>query len=248
MKERLFGIYHNIKNALREARYELDDKLEWMGEKLDFLHSKTLGIRWFETSLASVIIVVLFVAMLAYAFVPEMTGLLIKSEKEEVGYEPEPVAAPRTEAPPSSSPPPAPSPPQQPLSQPLPTPPPSIPPEPEPVDFTGIPSKLSSTPLIQDFPSKVTAGLKFFTFVSGQRVWQNEYIITKGSVVPGKASNPDVIVILHSKYVNRIYNEDFCNVIRDANKNGDLGYESELSSLTLGWKFKSLIKYKSCLS
>ena len=115
-------------------------------------------------------------------------------------------------------------------------------------NFQDLPNKLSNTQIIKDFPDKAVVSLRFFTFIGGQRLWQNEYIIKKASVVEGKVENPDVIIILHSKYLNRIYNEDLCMIMQDAKKNGDLGFDTQINKIALAWEFKSLAKYKSCIS
>ena len=39
---------------------------------------------------------------------------------------------------------------------------------------------------------------------------------------------------------------DFCNTMKKAKANDDLGYDTKLSSLELAWKFKSMMKYKEC--
>jgi len=117
-----------------------------------------------------------------------------------------------------------------------------------PPNFQGLASVLSNTQIVKDFPDGVETSLNFFTFTNGNRVWQNTYTVKKGQVITDSSGNAEVKVIIHSKYVNRIYGEDFCSVLRDANKNGDLGYETSLNSVSLAWKFKSLLKYKNCLS
>ena len=56
-----------------------------------------------------------------------------------------------------------------------------------------------------------------------------------------------MIISIHSKYVSESYN--FCNAIKQANRNGDLSYEvnPDLSKASLLWKYKSMMKYKDCL-
>jgi len=116
-----------------------------------------------------------------------------------------------------------------------------------PPDFSGLPKKLASSAMIQELPSNATILLKFFTFTAGKRVWQKEYAITRSNVAEGTIESPDIIIILHSKYVNRFYSQDFCNVIKNAKDNGDVAFQTELSEMALTWKFKSLIEYKSCI-
>jgi len=238
MKERLLEVYRDFKNSFVNIHNEIREKLEFVNEKLGWLDSKKFKVKMYCVSLANIIIVLLLVTAFVFPLVPKITYYIIKSQPETITSQPSYASSPRIEQPPSQSNSPAPV---YSVHD-------SIPPEPEQVDFSNIAPTLSGTAIVQDFPSKVTAGLRFFTFVGGNRIWQNEYIITKGSVVEGQSKDAEVKVILHSKYVERFYREDFCNVLKDANKNGDLGYETHLGTIALAWKFKSLLKYKSCLS
>lgn len=62
----------------------------------------------------------------------------------------------------------------------------------------------------------------------------------------GMADNPDVEIILHSNYISQL-GKDFCGAIQSAKANGDFAYETNLSSAKLGWKFRKIVKYLSCL-
>ena len=170
---------------------------------------------------------------------PKVTGFLVgHTEAAAVSVPVSASSSAPSPAPPPSSPSPAPAP--------TPAPPPSV--VEVPPNFAGLPGKLSSDPMVQEFPEKASIALRFFTFINGNRVWQNEYIIRKGSVVEGKAQSPDVIANLHSKYVDRFYSEDFCTVVQAAKSNGDLGFDTSLGEFSLLWKFKSIAKYRHCIS
>jgi hypothetical protein len=102
---------------------------------------------------------------------------------------------------------------------------------------------LQTQQLIKDIPENGIFILKLYNFDTGTRQIENSYILKKGSVVKGD-EKADVIIYLHSKYISQI--GDLCSAMRSAKKNGDLGYETSMSELSFMWKYKSLMKYKSC--
>lgn len=71
------------------------------------------------------------------------------------------------------------------------------------------------------------------------------YSLNKGVVVKGKASNPDLEITLPSKYVPMM--GDFCNAVKTANKNRDLGVKLNIGRAAFLWKYRGVLKYKSCL-
>lgn len=103
---------------------------------------------------------------------------------------------------------------------------------------------LQQQQLILDIPEKGVILLKLYNFDSGERAWEGNYVLTKGKVEKGSVDNPDATLLIHSKYISQL--GDFCNAMKNAKQNGDLGFESELNEAVLLWKYRSLTKYKSC--
>jgi len=97
---------------------------------------------------------------------------------------------------------------------------------------------LEKQSIIQDIPKKAEISLIFSDT-------KESYIITKSSVKKGQAINPDIIITIPSTYIPSLSN--FCNAIKTANTNKDLGYELVASKMSLLWKYKSMMKYKDCL-
>ena len=108
-------------------------------------------------------------------------------------------------------------------------------------------SKLSSDPIVNNLPNDAIIELKFYNFNTGQRTWEKSYILKKDSIQEGTAQEKDFKILIHSKYVNEIKNKDLCTVAKQAKTNGDFGVESNLSELTLMWKYKSMLEYQDCL-
>jgi len=117
------------------------------------------------------------------------------------------------------------------------------------VSYTNLEKELSKNIVIQALPSEAVILLKFYNFNSGERTWEKSYIIKKGEAKETTNLNEeaDIVLSLHSKYLQELTSENFCEVIQKSNKNGDLGFDTELSSIVLAWKFKSVYKYKDCL-
>ena len=111
--------------------------------------------------------------------------------------------------------------------------------------YDNMKTELSKNKVVRDLPKDSKIILKFYNFNSGSREIEKIYTLTKGSVSEGGNSG-DIVLSLHSKYLNGLTNSNFCSVIQKANKNGDLGFETELSKASLAWKFKSVLEHKSC--
>ncbi|MEK6918714.1 MAG: hypothetical protein AABW73_01615 [Nanoarchaeota archaeon] len=111
-------------------------------------------------------------------------------------------------------------------------------------NFEPVMSKMS---IIKDVPEEYPIQLKFFNFNTGIRQWEKSYIISSAGVKEGTIENPELTVVLNSKYLQGLTTANFCSAISLAKKNGDLGIESESSSISLAIKYKSLIKHKDCL-
>jgi hypothetical protein len=106
---------------------------------------------------------------------------------------------------------------------------------------------LASNQMIKDLPSNALILLKFYNFNTGQRQWENSYVLTKGSAKLGTTAKPDITIIIASKYLAQVTSSNLCSVIKSAQSNGDFGTESGMSTLGLLWKYRSMMKYRACL-
>ena len=97
-----------------------------------------------------------------------------------------------------------------------------------------------SSELIKDIPKNYPVSLRFFSFENGQRIWHDEFII-------GSNKKPVIYLALHTKYIQELNNENFCEVIQRANKNKDLGFYSDNHKAVLLIKYSGMLKYRSCL-
>lgn len=104
---------------------------------------------------------------------------------------------------------------------------------------------LQQQKVVSDLPKSAVISLRLYNFNSGERQWEKSYIITKGKVIEGNAENPDLDIILSSKYIYEIA-KDMCAGVNLAKKNGDIGFDLKISEAGFLWKYKSMFGYRSC--
>ncbi|MBR9701591.1 hypothetical protein GOV13_01580 [Candidatus Pacearchaeota archaeon] len=98
---------------------------------------------------------------------------------------------------------------------------------------------LSTSEFVKDVPKKESISLRFYDFESNQRIWQDGFLI-------GTNQEPAVNLILHSKYISELNNDNLCEVIKKANQDGDLGFQSEFSKPRLLLKYAGMLKHRKC--
>jgi len=104
---------------------------------------------------------------------------------------------------------------------------------------------ISGNELIKNLPKDASLNLKLYNFNSGERQWEKTYSISKDKIIEGYDEKADADIILNSDYAISLAN-DFCGTLKKANKAGDLGLELKKGEAGLLWKYKSMMKYKSC--
>lgn len=108
----------------------------------------------------------------------------------------------------------------------------------------NLPGFLQTQQIVKDIPGNGILVFKIYNYWNNQRNIEQSYVLTKGKVEKGDNVNADVIIYLESKYVG--YLGDFCNTIKTAKKNNELGFESNMNEALFMWKYKGLLKYKGC--
>lgn len=104
---------------------------------------------------------------------------------------------------------------------------------------------LQQQDIVKELPEKALISLKLYNFDSGERQWEKSYIITESSVSEGDAKNPDLEIILSSKYLFDVA-KDLCSAVKKAKVNNDIGFDLKISMTSFLWKYKSMLGYKSC--
>lgn len=111
-------------------------------------------------------------------------------------------------------------------------------------DLNKVKESILSSPFISDLPKKGIVGLHFFTYQDGQRIELNTILIGKDKILT--SGNPDLVIILHAKYISEITPNNLCEVIPRANENGDLGVETSIGETSLLIKYAGILKHRSC--
>ncbi len=101
-----------------------------------------------------------------------------------------------------------------------------------------------SSQFIKDVPEDNPVSLTFYTFQNGERVWQNSFLIGNNQIL--QSGTPGVSITMDSKYIFELNSTNLCDIIKEANKNGDLGFASNYSTSTLFLKYITLLKDQSC--
>jgi hypothetical protein len=113
-------------------------------------------------------------------------------------------------------------------------------------DFNRLKNIMSSNEIVKAVPEKGSILMSFYHFTEGCRIWDKHYVLSGGKIKDGSGQT-DIQIWMHSKYVDMISESNFCDIIKEARNNGDLGQDSKLGEATLLWRYKSMIKYKDCL-
>jgi hypothetical protein len=110
----------------------------------------------------------------------------------------------------------------------------------QPIELTkeNLPAYLSQFQPVNELPKDSEIAL---------RVGSSEYIVTKGDVKLGKASNPEITITLPEKYFEIVGQKGWCAGVHEAQVNRDLDVSFNGSPAALGWKYRSLLKYRLCL-
>ncbi|MEK6945457.1 MAG: hypothetical protein AABW63_01555 [Nanoarchaeota archaeon] len=114
-------------------------------------------------------------------------------------------------------------------------------------DYKNFAEILQKNDLINKLPDDSKIVLAFYNFYTGERTWETLYILSKGKVEKGMLDDYDIKLIMHSKYITILNENNLCNVIQLAQRNGDFASETQASKLSLAWKYKSIMDYKDCL-
>jgi len=115
-----------------------------------------------------------------------------------------------------------------------------------PVNYSNFAKVISGNSIVKSVPAGSTMLIKFYNLDSGSKTIEKSYLVSTGKIVEGEGK-ADIVILLDSKYLEELTNKNFCAIIEKANQNGDLRFETNLSSVALAWKLKSMYKYKDCL-
>ena len=102
----------------------------------------------------------------------------------------------------------------------------------------NLPRYLESMSIVKELPKDASLNVNF-----GNKL----YSVTKGHVNSDSNINADIIVNIPEKYLGKEY-DGICDLVKEAVNNRDVSVDTTLSKTQLLWKYRSLIKYKSCIT
>lgn len=111
-------------------------------------------------------------------------------------------------------------------------------------EINKVAQTIVSSEFIKDVPEKNPIALVFFNFENGERVQQDAFLIGKNQLL--NEGTPSIYLILHSKYISQLNENNICDVIKQANRNGDLGFQSDYNTASLLLKYTGMLKHRSC--
>ena len=101
-----------------------------------------------------------------------------------------------------------------------------------------------SSEFVGDLPSKGAIALQFYDFRDGERVWQSGFLIGQDGFL--SSGTPDMVLIMHTKYISYLDGTNLCEVIQAAQANNDMWVETEASNAKLLLKYSGMMKHRDC--
>ncbi len=114
------------------------------------------------------------------------------------------------------------------------------------VSYDNFASVISESSIVKDLPKDSKILLNFYSFDSGERKIEKSFVLKSSGIEETSESTSEIIIWLSSKYISGLTNKNLCSTFKQANQAGELGIETNLSSVALAWKFKSMTEYKDC--
>jgi len=109
---------------------------------------------------------------------------------------------------------------------------------------TLISQTILASAFVKDLPSDGVIALRFYDFFLGERIWHDDILIGKTGIL--SSGTPDLVLIMHARYISQLNGGNLCEVIQAANAAGEMWTESQYSNTKLMLKYASMLKYRDC--
>ncbi len=103
---------------------------------------------------------------------------------------------------------------------------------------------LLSSEFIKDVPKNNPISIRFYYFENGSRIWQDRFYMAEGELID--TTDTGMEIVINSKYIKDLGENELCSVIQDAKSKGDLGTRTDYSETQLMWKYKSMLGHRDC--
>lgn len=114
------------------------------------------------------------------------------------------------------------------------------------LNYDNLAPFLSKTQFIKDLPKNSQIMIQFYNYNTGNRQIERSFILEKDKAMEGISQEPDLTILIHSKYIPELNTLTFCSTIAKARNNGDFGMSFQGSEISLAWKFRNMKKYSDC--
>jgi hypothetical protein len=113
-------------------------------------------------------------------------------------------------------------------------------------DFAAFKSLLEGEELVKKVPSNGNIRLRFYHFAGNCRIYDAAFLLQDGKVLASNPSIPDIDIWMHSDYVPKFTGGNMCDLTAEAKSTDNLGYLSNIGTVTLLWRYKGLVGYRDC--
>lgn len=113
-------------------------------------------------------------------------------------------------------------------------------------NFERLKGVMAEQQIVKDVPPKGKILVRFYHFIEGCRKWDKTYFLSDGKIEE-KNVESDIEIWISSNYADKVNENNFCNIVSEARKNGDLGYIVNIGTTKLMWTYGGLLKYKGCI-
>ena len=111
-------------------------------------------------------------------------------------------------------------------------------------EIERVATTILSSEFIKDVPKKNPVAITFFNFDEQGKYWQDGFLIGKDKLL--SEGEPSIYLALHSKYISGLDGTNLCDIIKQANNNGDLAFDSQYGKAKLLVKYAGMLKHRDC--
>ena len=101
-----------------------------------------------------------------------------------------------------------------------------------------------SQQIVKDLPENSEISLRL---TNSEGFIEKNYILSRNSIKEGDAENPDIVIMLNSKYIGELEN-GLCETISKAKQNNNLIFETKINIVEFLWKYRNSVKYRNCFA
>lgn len=114
-------------------------------------------------------------------------------------------------------------------------------------NYVNFEESIQRSEIVQKLPKEGNIEITFFNRLKGYWEAEKTYTLTKNNVKEGSSANSDIKIVMNSRWLSELNENNFCDIVKEAKANQEFDAQSSLSKLGLLWKYKSIVNYRDCL-